>query len=247
MPEAEVYQQFEAVRAALAGSADAGAAERDRRYHKYPEYESYGIKRERFTPLLRALRPGLRSLDLDDRLALALWLVGTGIEEEAAVAVWLLKDSIKRLGPEHCGFLDDFAGRMRSWSTTDDFSIHVVQPLLLRETQPVLQLLWTWNRSDERWKQRASVVAFTRDAGKSGRFVEETLEFCEQLIWSEDDLVRKGVGWALRDALRGDRAAVLPYVEELRRGGVSSVITLYAIGDLKGDDRQRVLDIKKRV
>jgi 3-methyladenine DNA glycosylase AlkD len=246
MPQDDVREQFEAVRAALAGSADAGAAERDRRYHKYPEYQSYGIRRERFTPLLRALRPCLRALDLDDRLALAQCLVGTGIEEEAAVAVWLLQDSVRRLGSEHRGFLDDFAGRMRSWSTTDDFSIHVVQPLLLREPESVLQLLWAWNQSDERWKQRASVVAFTRDAGKSGRFVEETLEFCEQLIWSEDDLVRKGVGWALRDGLRGDRAAVLPYVEELRRRGVSSVITLYAIGDLEGDERQRILDIKKR-
>jgi 3-methyladenine DNA glycosylase AlkD len=246
VPDAEVRAQFEAVRAALAGAADPEAAERDRRYHKYPEYESYGIGRDRFISLLRELRPGLRALELDDRLKVALCLVTTGIEEEAAVAVWLLKDSVKRLGPERFSHLDDFAGRMRSWSTTDDFSMHVVQPLLLREPLPVLEMLWEWNQSGERWKQRASVVAFTRDAGKSGRFNEETLEFCEQLVWSEDNLVRKGVGWALRDAMRGDKALVLPYIEELRRRGVSSVITLYAIGDLKGDERRRILDIKKR-
>ncbi|UCG22883.1 MAG: DNA alkylation repair protein, partial [Chloroflexota bacterium] len=60
------------------------------------------------------------------------------------------------------------------------------------------------------------------------------------------DLVQKGVGWALKDNLRGDHDKVLAYVKELRRQGVPSTITLYAIRDLKGEERQAVLAIKKQ-
>src|SRR5439155_510076 len=58
------------------------------------------------------------------------------------------------------------------------------------------------------------------------------------------DLVRKGVGWALKDLMRGDRERVLEYVKELRRRGVSSTVTLYAIRDLDGRERQEVLAVR---
>lgn len=243
--ETAVEEQFSKVRCALLAAENPEVAEQDQRYHTYADYRSYGIKRDPFTQIIRELRPGLRSLNIDERRELALRLVDTGIEEEAAVAVWLLRDSIKQLGAADCGYFDQFAGKMRSWSTTDDFSVHVISPLLRAEPEPFLRLLRDWNHSDERWKQRASVVAFTRRKGDAGELMDKTLELCEQLIWSEDDLIRKGVGWALRDAMRVDKERVLPYVTELRRRGVSSVITLYALRDIKGTERDRVLAVTK--
>jgi hypothetical protein len=53
----------------------------------------------------------------------------------------------------------------------------------------------------------------------------------------------KAVGWALKDMLRDDKQKVLTYVKQLRRQGVSSTITLYAIRDLKGKERQEILSI----
>ena len=46
--------------------------------------------------------------------------------------------------------------------------------------------------------------------------------------------------------VRGDHDKVLTYVKDLRRQGVPSTITLYAIRDLKGEERQAVLAIKKQ-
>jgi len=45
--------------------------------------------------------------------------------------------------------------------------------------------------------------------------------------------------------MRADKERVLEYVKSLRKRGVSSVITLYAIRDLKGKEREEVLEIKK--
>ena len=56
--------------------------------------------------------------------------------------------------------------------------------------------------------------------------------------------MQKGVGWALKDNLPGARERVLDYVKSLRRNGVSSTITLYAIRDLRGEEREEVLRVK---
>ena len=104
-------------------------------------------------------------------------------------------------------------------------------------SEQALDLVRRWNSSAHIWKRRASVVTFTRKIGESGKYTSEVLELCEPLLFDPEDLVRKGVGWALKDNLRGDHATVLAYVKELRRRGVSSVITLYAIRDLSGAER----------
>ncbi len=56
--------------------------------------------------------------------------------------------------------------------------------------------------------------------------------------------LRKGVGWALKDNMRFDKRRVLDYIRDLRRKGVSSTITLYAIRDLKGKEREEILKMK---
>ncbi len=73
------------------------------------------------------------------------------------------------------------------------------------------------------------------------------MELCNNLIWQKEDLVKKAVGWALKDNMLGEnKKKVLDYVKELRRKGVSSVITLYAIQNLKLNEREEVLKIKPK-
>jgi len=91
------------------------------------------------------------------------------------------------------------------------------------------------------WKRRASVVAFVRKVGESGLFTNQALQLCEQLIWDDQDLVRKGVGWCLKDVMRGDKRTVLSYVRQLRQRRVSSIITLYALRDIRGAERAAIL------
>jgi len=140
--------------------------------------------------------------------------------------------------------LDEIAGFLSNWGKTDWFCIRVVQPLLRNYPKQTLNLLRRWNSSENMWKRRASVVTFTRKIGMSGEFTDEALELCDNLIWDKEDYVRKGVGWALKDNMRGSKKRIRDYVKSLRRKGVSSVITLYAVRDLKGKEREEVLKIK---
>jgi hypothetical protein len=125
-----------------------------------------------------------------------------------------------------------------------DFCWSILRVLLERHTDAMLELARRWNADPDPWLRRASVVLFTRKAGESGRFTDVALELCNNLAHDDHDMVRKGVGWALKDVMRADRQRVIEYVKSLRAAGVSSVITLYAVRDLDGPDRQAVLDVK---
>ena len=193
--------------------------------------------------IFRLHRQEIRRLPLRGRLHLARWLTLSDVIHGIGFANSVLELSAKELCPSDFAYLDEHLNHFRGWGSTDDFCINVLQPLLWKYPQQTLALLQQWNWSENPWKRRASVVVFTRKVGASGKFTSQALELCENLLWDKEDLVQKGVGWSLKDGMRGNREQVLEYVKTLRRRGVSAVITLYAIRDLKGTERQEILDI----
>ena len=90
------------------------------------------------------------------------------------------------------------------------------------------------------------MVAFTRGIGKTGKYTDITLELCKNLINDPADLIRKAIGWTLKDIMRGDKQKVLTYVRMLRKSGAPAVITLYAMRDLTGTERAELLTLKAK-
>lgn len=217
----------------------------EQRFHKHDQYLSYGLKTPAFRQILKEFRPRFLALLLRERLNLAAALLGEHIGELGHTGIHIVALSAEELEPAHFSLLDRLADDFRSWSHVDHFCIEVIKPLLWKYREETLAFLENWNRSPNRWKRRASVVAFTRKVGASGEFTEEVLRLCEPLVRDEEDIVQKGVGWALKDNLRSAPDRVLPYIKGLRRKGVSSTIVLYAIRDLKGAERDAVFAVKK--
>lgn len=226
---------------------DKEGAEIAKRYHRYDGYESYGL----LTPVLRSLlkqyKKDVQGLNCKDTLALAQKFYSSHIEEQVLAGNYVLQLNIDCLTPSNFGYLDKALDHFRSWSQIDDFCVEggkVLHPLLLKYPKETLALLRKWNTSKNMWKRRASVVPFTRKVGESGVFTNEGLELCENLVWDKEDLVQKAVGWALKDMMRGNKQKVLDYVKKIRKAGVPATITLYAIRDLKGEERKAVQALK---
>jgi 3-methyladenine DNA glycosylase AlkD len=217
-----------------------------KRWDKDKDYQTYGLSASDYTALYRRFNPGFKAITHDQRINLADRWARTGNSTLTHLGVHLLRLSTRTgdLTPDHLPFLDGFAEHIRGWGNTDTLCGDVLQPLLERHTDEIIALLRRWNASPHPMKRRASVVTFTRKTAESGRHTDLTLELCENLVWDDEDLVRKGVGWALKDTMRADKTRILDYVKDLRRRGVSSTVTLYAIRDLKGDERKEVLSIK---
>ena len=232
------------VRQAIEIASNGRAPAPDRKFNKNDEFVAYGLKVPAWRAIMRGFRPRFGALSLDERLDLAEALLREGEGWLGHSGIYVLALSVGELRPQHFDRLDRMADNFTGWSHVDDVCIAVLQPLLRSHRDETLRLLERWNRSPNRWKRRASVVAFVRKVGESGEFTEEALRLCENLVGDSEDLVQKGVGWALKDVMRGDPERVLAYVKDLRRRGVASTITLYAIRDLKGPGREEVLAVR---
>ena len=215
------------------------------RYHKHREYLTYGLSAPEFRRILKLHESRIESLNLTDRLKLARQALEKHIGELGHTAIWIISSSVAELTREDLVIIEQFPAEFRSWSHVDHFCGNVMQPLLQKFPQVILKILDGWTRSPIRWKRRGSVVVFTRSVARSGEFTDITLEYCERLIWDSEDIVRKGVGWALKDTMKSDRPRIIDYIKNLRRRGVSSTITLYAIRDVKGAERAEIMKIRK--
>ena len=216
-----------------------------KRWDRDKDYQTYGLSSADYSALYKVFNPRFKALTPEERLILARRWGETRNTTLVHLGVHLLRLGVRAgdLGPDQFPFLDSYVEHFHGWGNTDLFCGDVLQPLLEAHTPETLTLLRRWNSSPVPMKRRASVVAFTRKTAESGKYVDVALELCENLVWDGEDLVRKGVGWALKDTMRADGSRVVDYVKDLRRRGVSSTVTLYAIRDLKGEERREVLAI----
>ena len=209
---------------------------------------SHGFYKSDFLEVYGRFDSRFHDLSLEECIELAEKFIRSGNSISIHMGIHLLYLRREELDHTHFGHFDEFLDHFVGWGNADHFCVgrgSVLQPMLEKYPEKVIELLRKWNQSDNKWKRRASVVVFTRSIAKSGRYIDEALALCENLIWDEEDLVRKGVGWALKDNMRADKERVLEYVKSLRKRGASSVITLYAIRDLKGNEREEVLRVRK--
>lgn len=228
----------------LEENANTKIAKDDRFFHKVAGFKSYGIRAPEFGELFKPYRNVLKQLSFGEKLELAGMFFKSGFIEQEAFGIAVLSYGVGEMKPADFDFLDEIVDYINNWGATDYFSLSVLQPLLRAYPKDTMMLLRKWSKSENLWKRRASVVVFTRKIGSSGEFTEEALELCDNLVWDKEDLVRKGVGWALKDVTRGDKQRVLEYIKTLRKKRVSAVITLYAIRDLKNKEREEVLKLK---
>ena len=103
-----------------------------------------------------------------------------------------------------------------NWASVDAYCWLVAGPAWL-EGRVGDETIERWARSEDRWWCRAALVSTTalnkRSLGGSGDAVR-TLRICRMLAADHDDMVVKGLSWALRELALRDREAVAGFLEE---------------------------------
>lgn len=171
-------------------------------------------------------------------------LYDTEMEEAIIFANALLGKNYNNYSKKQIEVILKLVEKLISWSTTDDFCMFLSQKFFCKYPKLVIPIIKKWNTSSKIWVKRSSVVTLTRKVGASGIYTDLILKLCQNLLNDENDLVQKAIGWCLKDCLKGDQKQIVEFVKNLRNQGVSSVITLYAIRDLKGYLRQEILACK---
>lgn len=111
--------------------------------------------------------------------------------------------------------LQEMGDGMANWGDTDAFSF--LAGLAWRNGQISDRRVRRWARSENRWWRRAALVCTVvlnrpsvGGSGDAGR----TLAVAELLASDRDDMVVKGLSWALRELIRVDRSAVERFLRD---------------------------------
>jgi 3-methyladenine DNA glycosylase AlkD len=112
--------------------------------------------------------------------------------------------------------LEEFGQGMNSWWSVDSFARTLSGPAW-RDGLISDELIARWAESPDLWWRRAalvSTVAFNiRSKGGRGD-VPRTLSICRMLASDHEDMVVKGLSWALRELVYFDRKAVEEFLLE---------------------------------
>jgi 3-methyladenine DNA glycosylase AlkD len=130
------------------------------------------------------------------------------------------------------------ANHSANWATTDAICGALIGPLLSRYPTLVPQMR-AWSKHRNMWVRRASMVGLIRLA-HYGESLDLVYDIAGRLHADREDLIRKAVGWALREAGTTDMARLERY---LRANGAAIPRTTlrYAIERFPAARRKAIL------
>ena len=149
-------------------------------------------------------------------LDVARGLIDTEIAEAGIMAFELVSsrpDAMGKMGERQILRL----GRgLDNWATVDAFSVVLLGPVW-RQRQVKDAFIVGWARSRDRWRRRAAVVSTValnqKSRGGEGD-TKRTLRICELVIRDQDEMVAKGLSWALRALSVRDPRAVRTFLRK---------------------------------
>ncbi|RKN29239.1 DNA alkylation repair protein [Micromonospora musae] len=172
-------------------------------------------------------------------LAETVRLLTSGVHEERLTALFIL---VRKFGngsdDERARIFDvvlAHTGHIDNWDLVDSSAPYIVGPWLMDKDRDVLDRL---ARSNLVWDRRIAVMA-TFAFIKAGDF-QWTFRLGEQLLRDPHDLVRKAVGWMLREVGNRDRAAEEEFLAS-RYQVMPRVMLRYAIEKFEPQRRREYL------
>jgi 3-methyladenine DNA glycosylase AlkD len=172
-----------------------------------------------------------------DRFCVALW--ESEMNEEGALVCYVYRRFAKTCGAREFRMFTRWLDRyVDNWGLTDGVSLWLLGASIANDPS-LIGKLDPWTRSKNRWKRRAAAVSLVPSA-KCGLHTREIFRIAQPLIPDDDDMVRKGVGWLLKETYPKKSAEtirfLLPWRERAPR-----LILRYAAEKMTAEDRVRIL------
>jgi len=180
-----------------------------------------------------------KALEPQALLPLCDTLWASGVFEEASLACKWCARALPVLGLDAFDTFERWlATRVDNWAHCDDLSSHCVGGLLALYPEAIERTV-PWLISPNRWLRRGAAVCCVLPA-KHGLYLHHVFRVAEVLLEDEDDLVRKGYGWLLKEASRAWPREVLEFVLP-RRARMPRVALRYAIELLPPEWRKQAM------
>ncbi len=238
MPGVAAVALLKDIRSQLKAAADPKFEVGLRWFFKEP-VKPYGVR----TPLLRELArlayaqvkhwPGAER----DRFVTELWK--SGMLEEGVIVSHLYRRFAKTCGEREFAMFERWIDRyVRNWSHCDGVSTWLIAASIANRPG-LADRLAAWTKSKNRWKRRSAAVSLIQEA-KQGRNIETICHICDLLLADADDMVRKGVGWLLKETYPKRPREVLQFLDPWRAKAPRLTLRL-AAEKMTATDRQWLL------
>ena len=198
------------IRKELKSQADPRIRKTSQRFFK-EEITCYGVKTAVVLAIAKKYWKEVKERQKREIFSLCETLYQSGyMEESFIVANWTraLSGSYEREDFDifSC-WIDTY---VTNWASCDVFCNHAMGDFIEKFPEYISELKH-WTQSDNRWVRRAAAVTLIIPA-KHGKYVDDVLEIADLLLSDNDEMVRKGYGWLLKEASRQHPKEVFDYV-----------------------------------
>jgi 3-methyladenine DNA glycosylase AlkD len=221
-----VQELLKITRAQLKAASDPEFASGVRRFFKEP-VQPHGVPAPQVREFARLAYRELKQWPVAerDRFVTELWI--SGVLEEGSVVCYVYRRFAKSCGQREFRMFERWLDRyVRNWGHCDGVSTWLIAASIANRPE-LMTKLPRWTKSKNRWKRRAAAVSLIQEA-KQGRNTETIFQICDLLRDDTDDLVRKGVGWLLKETYPKRPREVLRFLEDWRESAPRLVLRLAA-------------------
>ncbi|NLV25745.1 MAG: DNA alkylation repair protein [Methanomicrobiales archaeon] len=182
-------------------------------FHRFfkEDVKAYGCKTADVTKIAKKYWKTVKDQEKEEIFSLCEELYESGLLEEAFIVSSWASNMKDRFEPEDIErFRYWVSTYITNWAACDGFCNHAVGDFIQKYPE-YLDELKEWTQSDNRWMRRAAAVSLIIPA-KHGKYLKDVIEIADLLLTDDDDMVRKGYGWLLKEASRLHQNEVFEYV-----------------------------------
>jgi 3-methyladenine DNA glycosylase AlkD len=204
-----------AIRQDLINQADPQIRKTSQKFFK-EKIRCYGLKTSSVTTIAKKYWKEVKGWPKQDIFSLCEALYQSGyLEESFIVSNWAYALSEKYEREDFEIFRHWIDTYITNWAACDGFCNHTMGDFIEKFPEYIGELK-RWTQSDNRWMRRAAAVSLIIPA-KHGKYIDDVLEIADLLMTDNDDMVRKGYGWLLKETSRRYPGEVFEYVLRNRR------------------------------
>jgi 3-methyladenine DNA glycosylase AlkD len=196
----DVEALAEAIDAELRAAGGPERAEKEKSYLK-SELHHYATSVPAIRAVARAISRHHPELDHDQVVALVGTLWSEPVHERRVASVELLGLFCDRLGPGDAALLERLVRESRTWALADGLATSVVGRMV--ERHPELgTVLDRWSADQDLWLRRSAMLALLIPLRRGGGDFERFGRYADAMLEDREPLVRKAIGWVLRETGR---------------------------------------------
>ena len=175
------------------------------------EVNAYGCKTADVSRIAKKFWKEVKGLDKREIFTLCEELYQSEYIEEAFIVSSWVPNLKEKFEPEDIVrfryWIDTY---ITNWAACDGFCNHSIGDFIEKYPEFIRELK-DWARSDNRWMRRAAAVSLIIPA-KRGKYLDDVLEIADLLLTDDEDMVRKGYGWLLKEASRMHQDEIFTYI-----------------------------------